>query len=305
LVRAPHGSYLAVEVKRRSLVRDGDIRQLSDTAGPTDVRIVVGDRITSTARALLSEAGWSWLDLRGHLHVAGPGILIDAPVSVVVPARDGRMDPLAGQVAPSLALLALLEPTEPISVRPAARDLGRAASSVSEALARMRSAGLLDSHTRAVVPDLFDALAAHWSPVRIPIATLPNPRSRSAHALELGLDGDGSGWVVTDTVAASAYGAPVALGPASAPDFYVPSRAALDVALRLLGGPTSMPERAATVAIAPVSVVTSRRVVLDAADSPWPIAHPVVVALDLAQDPGRGAEILQSWTPREPWSRVW
>jgi len=37
----------------------------------------------------------------------------------------------------------------------------------------------------------------------------------------------------------------------------------------------------------------------------WPLAQPLFVALDLAQDPGRGREILNDWTPPEPWHRVW
>jgi hypothetical protein len=36
----------------------------------------------------------------------------------------------------------------------------------------------------------------------------------------------------------------------------------------------------------------------------WPVAHPLFVALDLAQDTGRGREILDAWTPTEG-TRVW
>ncbi|HEV2811478.1 MAG TPA: hypothetical protein VGV93_13905 [Acidimicrobiales bacterium] len=35
---------------------------------------------------------------------------------------------------------------------------------------------------------------------------------------------------------------------------------------------------------------------------PWHLAHPVVVALDLAADPGRGSEALAGWNPAE---RAW
>lgn len=31
----------------------------------------------------------------------------------------------------------------------------------------------------------------------------------------------------------------------------------------------------------------------------------IEVALDLAQDTGRGREILDAWTPDERWTRVW
>jgi hypothetical protein len=49
---------------------------------------------------------------------------------------------------------------------------------------------------------------------------------------------------------------------------------------------------------------------LPAGKGGWPLAHPVFVALDLAKDPGRGGEILDTWTPghldtAKPWKRVW
>ena len=37
----------------------------------------------------------------------------------------------------------------------------------------------------------------------------------------------------------------------------------------------------------------------------FPIVHPVVIALDLAQDRSRGREILNGWTPPEGFARVW
>jgi hypothetical protein len=40
-------------------------------------------------------------------------------------------------------------------------------------------------------------------------------------------------------------------------------------------------------------------------DKPWPLAHPLFVALDLASDPGRGTEILAGWRPQEETVRVW
>ena len=53
--------------------------------------------------------------------------------------------------------------------------------------------------------------------------------------------------------------------------------------------------------VAPVPMVCSRRVDATAwANQEWPLAHPLFVALDLAQDPNRGTEILQAWTPPEP-----
>lgn len=58
--------------------------------------------------------------------------------------------------------------------------------------------------------------------------------------------------------------------------------------------------------VAPVPIICSRRV--DAAgwaDQVWPLALPLFVALDLAQDPGRGREVLDGWTSDHAGRRVW
>jgi hypothetical protein len=42
--------------------------------------LLVADKITAEARKILTDAGWSWLDRRGQLHLNGPGIRIDQMV---------------------------------------------------------------------------------------------------------------------------------------------------------------------------------------------------------------------------------
>jgi hypothetical protein len=37
----------------------------------------------------------------------------------------------------------------------------------------------------------------------------------------------------------------------------------------------------------------------------WPLVHLLFVALDLAQDPDRGTEVLAAWEPPGEWHRVW
>jgi RecB family endonuclease NucS len=37
------------------------------------VGVLIADRVTEGARAILQKAGWGWLDLRGQLHIAAPG----------------------------------------------------------------------------------------------------------------------------------------------------------------------------------------------------------------------------------------
>jgi hypothetical protein len=54
-----------------------------------------------------------------------------------------------------------------------------------------------------------------------------------------------------------------------------------------------------------VPAAVRRRVDLDKSPVEWPLAHPLFVALDLAQDVGRGREVLDRWTPDTRWPRVW
>lgn len=59
----------------------------------------------------------------------------------------------------------------------------------------------------------------------------------------------------------------------------------------------------ATICVAPVLTMLTPRWVRPG--EPWPVVHPVVVALDLATDKARGVEILEQWVPPEPFVRVW
>jgi hypothetical protein len=107
-------------------------------------------------------------------------------------------------------------------------------------------------------------------------------------------------------VAAAAMGAPIVIGSAAPPDFYVPTAALLSRAIRRLGE-SEFDHRGATLAAAPSPLVTRLRRNADSMAAPglhWPLAHPVVVALDLAQDRARGQEILAEWNP-EGAIRVW
>jgi hypothetical protein len=110
---------------------------------------------------------------------------------------------------------------------------------------------------------------------------------------------------LTDSVAAAAYGAPVALRSGQLLDFFVPDQSTLRRATTLLGAATTTSQAQATLRVAPVPAVVKNRVDLDTDSTEWPLAHPLFVALDLAQDVGRGREILDAWTPDGGWTRVW
>jgi hypothetical protein len=310
LIEAPDRPAIAVEVKTMSLVNTEAAQRLrnqashSPTSGP---RVIVASRITSAARNLLNESGLSWLDLRGHLRLVAPGIFVDTAVAALsepAPERRG----VIGQVGMELATLLLMQPWKPWGVREAAEALSRAPSSVSQAFSAMRAAQLVSDALEPEGPELFWELARHWSSTSADVASLPGPgHGRDNEVLRLGFDRvEGTtGWALSDTVAAAYYGAPVAMRADHPLDFYVPDRSTLRRAVHLLGPAPSAAQRAGQVRIAPVPAVCNRRI--DGADwsTEWPLAHPLFVALDLAQDPGRGREILRDWDPTEPVQRVW
>ncbi|OKJ98973.1 hypothetical protein AMK34_09865 [Amycolatopsis sp. CB00013] len=270
-------------------------------------KVVVADRITADARTILNQAGWGWLDLRGHLRLTGPGLFVDSDVPTLE-KPDGDRHGIIGRVGIELAVLLLLDPARRIGVRAAAAELSRAPSSISEAFAALRGAGLVDGGNKPAVPALFWELAEHWKPVGRDVASIPMPGGRDNAALRLGMDDIEStvGWALADTVAAAVYGAPVSIRADHPPDFYVPDQATLRRSVQLLGAAATAVTRAGRVRVAPVSLVCARRI--DAtgwAAEERPLANPLFVALDLAQDPGRGKEILDGWTPRRVGTRVW
>jgi hypothetical protein len=123
--------------------------------------------------------------------------------------------------------------------------------------------------------------------------------------LGVNLDGEGAGWAVAGTVGAAVWEAPVAIGGAYPPDFYVPSAAALRQAVLRLGEAPRWEGRACTVAVAPTPLVCLDRQNRRSSEwGHWRFAHGVFAALDLAQDRSRGTEILADWHPTD-FIRVW
>jgi len=309
----PAGGEVAVEVKRLSLASvDGLSRRIEtwnrQLSRDSAVGVLVADRVTREARDLLHSQGWGWLDLRGHLHMITAGLFIDADIPSMRESPR-RAAPLAGRVGVEVAALVLLDPEKPVMVRQIAGSLSRAPSSVSDVLSRMKDTNLIDTRGRPAVPELFWQLAARWRPSTTDVQSIPSPGAGAINdALRLGFEDVSAttGWALTDTIAAAAYGAPVGVRSDHPPDFYVPDEATLRRAVHLLGAARDHHSRAATVRVAPVRTICSNRV--DAAgwaNDVWPLAQPLFVALDLAQDPGRGREVLDGWTPREFGRRVW
>lgn len=300
------GASVQVRLVRRSLVDAATAeRLLADSSESDELVLIVGDRVTDDARRKILAARAGYLDLRGHLGLRARGIVINADVPSIKQERD-RQDALAGSAGLEVAAHLLLSPSEPVVVRALARDLGRSPSTVSEVLAALRREGLVDNANGVVDTALFWRLSERWPHQRTFVATAPgNSDPVMTRALRLGRDDvDGSGWALTDTAAAAAYGAPVAFRAGQQLDFLVPDDAVLQRAVRLLGVTNSAEKAAASLRVAPVPAAVRRRIDLDGPGD-WPLAHPLFVALDLAKDTGRGREILDAWTPDDGWTRVW
>jgi DNA-binding transcriptional ArsR family regulator len=299
-----------VRVRHRTLVTDDVAERLltEEPRFPDSVLLVVGDRVTESARRLLTGRGARYYDLRGHLALRPDRIVIDADVEPIT-GRTERKNALAGHAGLEVATALLMRPAAGAAVRELARTLGRSPSTVSEVLAALRRDGLIDERHRVAGPDLFWQVADHWPDTHTYLAQLPAPGDYAAMAMphRLGLDDIESttGWALTDSAAALAYGVPLAVRSGQVLDFYVPDQAILRRAVTLLGVAPSRSQARCAVRVAGVTAACSRRVDLAASPFDWPLAHPLFVALDLARDTGRGREILDAWTPLARWARVW
>ncbi|WP_147463481.1 helix-turn-helix domain-containing protein [Cellulomonas triticagri] len=297
-----------VEVAFRALVDEQIASRLVERRRwPGATLLVVADRVTSDARRLLLDRRAGYYDLRGHVALRAEAVFVDADVEPLT-GRIARKDPVAGRAGLEIATALLLAPEGGTAVRALARTLDRSPGTVSEVLAALTRDGLVDERRRVIGTGLFWRVAERWSTPPTHLATEPPPgdASRVTGPLRLGL-GDVEhevGWALAGSVAALAYGAPVAIRADQPKELYVPDELVVRRAERLLG--VAQPgDAACTVRVAPVPAVCAQRVDLPGAEPVWPLAHPLFVALDLAQDAGRGREILDAWHPPGRWSRAW
>lgn len=306
----PDGVALRVEVVRRSLVTDEVARRLLDARDSGDATLMLdADRVTQGARSVLDAAHAGYLDRRGRLSLRAPGLFVAADIEPVRTTA-ARSDALAGRAGAEIAATLLLDPARRRGVRELGRELGRSAGTVSHLLALLRGDGLIGQDNRPLGTELFWALVPRWPSATFSFVRAPDLADPvQADALRMGLFDHGAGpgspgWALTGTLAAAAYGAPVAARRDQVPDCYVPDEITLRRAERLLGAAPSGNEARITLRLAPVpSVVTLRTPAVSG--GPWPLAHPLFVALDLAKDAGRGREVLEHWDPAEEFTRVW
>ena len=308
LIATVDGIEVPVEIKAAAVITPGTVARMvdeSDKRRKNLAHLAVGDLVTAAAQDALREAGWGWLDRRGHLVLRAKGVHIDADVpaderpTAGIPAHT-----ISGTAAISWAAALLMSPEDPPAMRAVARQVSLSHSAIVAAAKKLRAASLVRADGRPLVPELFWALADEWHPAPVALAALPPAGDATEYGtLEVNLD-DGSGWAVAGTIGAVAWGAPMATGSAYPPDFYVPTTAELRQATLRLGEAAGFDDRACTVAVAPTPLVRVDRFERSNEQGRWRFAHGLFAALDLAQDRARGAESLESWNP-EDFARVW
>ena len=309
VVGSIEGVDVAVIVK--SSPSTADIGALVRRPVPGKYVVLVTRRLSTAMRADLAQRGIGFFDARGYLRLWQRPSLVDITLPALESSAVGGGARLRFDT-PSLLDVALgvLDGTvAACGVRAAATVLGRSPGTVSKLLAALRSGHLANADGEPTVPDLFDSVADVWHPIRVPLAALPRAGGGATNIrLQLGFDDpDGPGWVLADSFAAAAWGAPVVVSGDAAPDFYVPDMRTLRLARTLLGD-AEFASHACTVAVAPAPFVCRHRYDrTHVFSNPFLAPSPVVAALDLAIDPARGRETLDAWSRNLPQEvrRVW
>ncbi len=259
---------------------EGLVRILAD-------RIVVADRISAEARRILAEGRVAWLDRRGHMQLRGAKVHIDSDVPPLVQPECTRVTNLFVPTGLDIAVALLLHPEQTHRTTTVATLTGRSPGRVSEILAAMRDRGLVDRQGRPSIPDLFYETADAWAPSWRPLATLPQP--------------DASIFRLSGTLGAVWHQAPVVASADWPAELYVEDQSELRAVLRSHGASPEMP-LGGRVAVCPSRYGWAIPAKLSYRG--FPVANHIVVALDLAQDRGRGREILEGWD-LEGQVRVW
>lgn len=288
-------------------------------------KIIVANQLSAEAKDFLTEvnaandtSSWSWLDRRGELalnHSAATGVVHftgTAPSHDAVRSRGWGLasprsgGPIRGRAGMSYAAALLIDPNHRPSIREVAASAGMSHGAIGSAAKLLRDSGLIKADGGPEIPDLFEALADVWGP------TSTTPLVRAPTKIEVERMGgnsddlDQTGWALGGDDAALSWGAPMFVGN-SRPWIWVPTDADARRVIRILGT-AGWDDAEVVLAVAPTQIMCATRLQAPRGAEPTflPTIHPLFLALKLAQDRGRGREILDGWTPdHSEIRRVW
>lgn len=302
----PGQGEIVLEVKATSIPTTELVHALATQVARGTTVVVVADQIPSGVRAALNQAGVGWLDRRGHLRLSGMGLYVDADVpsfSRAAPRRGIERDPIKGRSGLAAAAALLLRPDDPMGVSEIARVAGLNPSSITRAMASLSGAHLAErrgrGQYRALVPELFWALADVWPRDRFTVRWATHPEPSPDDLAHPAFDPGDSTWVAAGVRGALEWGAPLVATADYPIELYVPDEQVIRrVAVRHRGGTGSE----VSLAVDPNGLI-----ITDSYGKPsfaWPLAHPLFCALDLTAS-SRDREALEQWTPPEEFTRVW
>lgn len=296
---------LVLEVHLVERISETHARGLVGTV-PANV-LLAAQRATEDARVMLRSDGIAFFDERGYLSIHRPGLHVEAadpsPTGLDPKAQRLSARPPLDGIGLDIAIF-LLATEHSGGVRDIARAIGRTASSVSDSLRRLTTAGLITDRHEPVLPELFDAAAQAWRhrTVRQRVPGAPDdPRLTRLVNPKLN-ESTGRGWAYTGETAANAWEVPGITAGSRTTTVLVPNREEFDLALSLLrprSAPLSQDDPFELIA-SPVAWLAEHRVDKDGSA----IVPAIVVALDLAADPARGRDRLADWNPAGQ-HRVW
>ena len=276
------GTSVDLEVFERAHPHPGVVAELvGQSAEPA---LLVADRISEAARQVLRDAGWSWLDRRGHLRIWIPHLRVDAPIGVGHGDARGTGNSPWTPVGLEIAVHALINPDVEVSARRIAADTGRSPGGTQEILGRFMAEGLIGSASRLpLLPDLFWETSSHWPDDGwLPLTVDIVEAARVAGPGEL---------VRVDERAATLGGARIAAAADLPARCYVGKQGLR----RLRALQPSDAEPSTFVRSPPLQWIPELEGFDPDEDHPWRVAHPMICALRLGADRSRGREIVEDW----------
>jgi len=285
------GRAIELPVVERGHPHPGEIQDLIERTDGT--ALLVADRLSESGRVLLRDAGWSWLDRRGHLRLWVPGIRVETTVDLGGDDGRGTTSSPWTTVGLEVALHALCHPEQEVTARRVAPVIGRSPGGTQEIIGRFTEHGLIGRSSRLpLMPDLFWETASRWPDddwVAV-VADLP------LVAAAVGTDA----LVRVDERAATLGGARIPAAADLPARAYVASRSILRLARSAAppagtAGPGGDRPVRTFLRVSPVRWLPELAGFAPDAAHPWRVAHPMVCALRLARDPSRGREIVEAW----------